>query len=94
MAPAAVAAVVVVLLAEAVVARLPHQAPLAVVVQLLDLVLKSRLPYPALLPVARLLREAQLLRLAHPVPLRQEAGVAALLVLVQGLVASESLGRR
>jgi hypothetical protein len=44
--------------------------------------------------LARLLREAQLLRPALPVPLRQEAGVAALLVLAQGLVASESLGRR
>ena len=39
---------------------------------------------------ARLLREAQLLR---PVPLPPEPEVAALL-LVQGLVASESLGSR
>ena len=101
MAPA-VAAVVVVLLAEAVVARLPHPAPqaarLVVVVQLLDLVLKSRLPYPALLPVvARLLREAQLLRPALPVgvaALPQEAEVAVVAVVLQGLVRSEILRSR
>ena len=66
----------------------------------LELVLAAVLP-AALLPVpalvvlllqlpARLLREAQLLR---PVPLPPEPEVAALL-LVQGLVASESLGSR
>ena len=93
----------VVLLAEAVVARLPHPAPLAVVVQLLylaDLVLKARLAalLPVLLPVvARLLREAQLLRPALPVvvaALPQEAEVAVVAVVLQGLVRSEILRSR
>ena len=94
----------VVLLAEVVVARLPHPAPLAVVVQLLDpahLVPKARLA--ALLPVVALLpREAQLLRpellpavlAVLPVPLPQQPEVAAVVVLVQGLVASEILRSR
>jgi hypothetical protein len=75
-------------------------AVVAAAVVALELVLVAVLP-AALLPVlalvvlllqfpARLLREAQLLR---PVPLPPEPEVAALL-LVQGLVASESLGSR
>jgi cell migration-inducing and hyaluronan-binding protein len=87
----------------AVVVQLPHLAPLAVVVQLLDpadLVLKARLA--ALLPVvALLLREAQLLRpalpvvvAALPVALPQEAEVAVVAVVLQGLVGSEILRSR
>ena len=68
----------------AVVVLDPAPAVLVAVVALVVLLLQV---------LARLLREAQFLRPAA-VPLPQKAGVAALLVLVQGLVASESLGRR
>ena len=78
---AVVAAVVALDLAELVAVAAVLPAALLPVVALVVLLLQ--------LP-ARLLREAQLLR---PVPLPQEPAVAALL-LVQGLVASESLRSR
>jgi hypothetical protein len=84
LAPAVVAEALValepVLVAVLPAALLPVEAPVVLLLKVL----------------ARLLREAQLLRPALPVvvaALPQEAEVAALL-LVQGLVASASLGRR
>ena len=70
----------------AVVALAAHVAVLPAALLLLVALVVLFLQFPA-----QQLREAQLLR---PVPLPPEVEVAGLLVLVQGLVASESLGSR